>query len=110
MFVCVRVDGQDATFLTFSFSYLATFFLEATTRRSGGWRGRGTLLTFACAVRRRSEEMKRQKEEEGTTSYGFVAWEPSDANDNAKWSCLTTFMLKMAFAAVRLPLSPPLPL
>lgn len=31
------------------------------------------LLTFACAVRRRSEEMKRQKEEEGTTSYGFVA-------------------------------------
>lgn len=70
--MCVREDGQDATFLTFSFSYLATFFFGSNHEGEERME-KGTLLTFACAVRRRSEEMKRQKEEEGTTSYGFVA-------------------------------------
>lgn len=72
--MCVRVDVQDATFLTFSLFYLATFFWKQERMgrpRQDGRRDGRMGLTFACAVRRRSEEMKRQKE--GTTSYGFVA-------------------------------------
>lgn len=69
MCVCVRHNVQDTTFLTFASLSCDIFWAAGqygASRRSGGGGA-----TFACAVRRRSEEMKRQKE--GTTSYGFVA-------------------------------------